>query len=387
MPRKHARQYGRRSGGSRQSPQGNTDKHKSESGSDVAQATATGGSTNTESCPAPTTVTVTSGAAATTTDATTTSTTAAAGNTGNQNKFKNNNKASSTSTTASTSTAAAGKGNQDKHRNKNTDTASSTSASASTSDSASASASDSTSTSDTASTTASATSSAASVSSTDASNNNSSDPQTSLTLLSTLVETGLKNDGQSPPVAGQVASLTSNNNFINFCAGKVITNGQQITTGSCNPIPMGDIIPKANMPSCKFVSPKNQDVIPANQSFVVTMNINNMQAGVFTNAQKTYYMAPQQLNGQGILIGHSHFVIQAMGAFTDPTILDPATFAFFKGIDNAAVNGQLTANVTAGLSPGNYRLASINTDSNHAPALPAVAQHGWLDDIVYFTVQ
>lgn len=244
-----------------------------------------------------------------------------------------------------------------------------------------------TSTSDSASTTASTTSAAASASATVASNNNTSDAQTSLTLLANLVAPGLANDGQSPPVAGQVASLTTTNNFINFCAGKTITNGQQVTGGSCNPIPMGDIIPKANMPFSKFESPANKDVIPANKAFTVTMNIKNMQAGVFTNAQKNYYMAPQQLNGQGILIGHSHFVIQKMGDFADPAILDPATFAFFKGIDGAAVNGQLTANVTAGLPAGNYRLASINTDANHTPAVAAVAQHGWLDDIVYFTAK
>jgi hypothetical protein len=77
------------------------------------------------------------------------------------------------------------------------------------------------------------------------------------------------------------------------------------------------------------------------------------------------------------------FVIQKMGDFADPSILDAATFAFFKGINTAAQNGQLTADVTAGLPAGNYRLASINTDANHAPAIAAVAQHGWLDDIVY----
>lgn len=72
-----------------------------------------------------------------------------------------------------------------------------------------------------------------------------------------------------------------------------------------------------------------------------------------------------------------------MGAFDDPSILDAATFAFFKGVNTAAVNGQLTADVTAGLPAGNYRLASINTDANHAPAVAAVAQHGFLDDMVY----
>lgn len=123
--------------------------------------------------------------------------------------------------------------------------------------------------------------------------------------MAELVATNLAQDGQATPEAGQVPSLTSVNNFINFCRGKTITNGQQITGGSCNPIPMGDIIPKANMPSSKFKNPPNFSTIPANQAFTIEMNLINMQAGVFTNAQKTYYMAPQQLNGQNILIGHS----------------------------------------------------------------------------------
>lgn len=51
-----------------------------------------------------------------------------------------------------------------------------------------------------------------------------------------------------------------------------------------------------------------------------------------------------------------------------------------KGV---AQNGVLTADVTAGLPAGTYRLASINTAANHQPALVAVAQHGALDDMVY----
>lgn len=77
-----------------------------------------------------------------------------------------------------------------------------------------------------------------------------------------------------------------------------------------------------------------------------------------------------------------------MGAFDDPTILDPATFTFFKGVNTPADgNGVVSAAVTAGVPPGNYRLASINTSANHAPAVAAVAQHGFLDDMIYFTAQ
>jgi hypothetical protein len=45
---------------------------------------------------------------------------------------------------------------------------------------------------------------------------------------------------------GQVSSLTSTNNFINFCkttSGVPLTNGQQVTGGSCNPAPVGAISP------------------------------------------------------------------------------------------------------------------------------------------------
>jgi hypothetical protein len=216
--------------------------------------------------------------------------------------------------------------------------------------------------------------------------NNNQDPQESLTLLAELVAPGLALDGQDPPVAGQVASLTSTNNFINFCLGQTITNGQQIREGSCNPVPMGDIIPKANMPSSKFTNPINFSTIPANQPFVASIAVQNMNTGFFTNAQKNYFAAPQQLDG-GVLVAHSHIVIQQMQAVDSTQVLDPLTFAFFKGLNAPAVNGVLSADVTDGLAAGVYRMASIHTSANHAPAVAAVAQHGFFDDIVYFTVQ
>jgi len=59
---------------------------------------------------------------------------------------------------------------------------------------------------------------------------------------------------------------------------------------------------------------------------------------------------------------------------------------FFKGVNGAAVNGVVSEQVANGLPAGVYRLCSINTDANHAPCLVAVAQHGSLDDCVYFSV-
>lgn len=61
---------------------------------------------------------------------------------------------------------------------------------------------------------------------------------TSLTLSPNAIQSGSFNDGtlETGSEAGQAKSLTSQNNFINNCAGKTLTNGLQITTGSCNGI-------------------------------------------------------------------------------------------------------------------------------------------------------
>ncbi|KAL5478867.1 hypothetical protein ACEPAI_2144 [Sanghuangporus weigelae] len=233
-----------------------------------------------------------------------------------------------------------------------------------------------------ASATASASSGAASGSATD-------DQQAATTLNPAVIATGFASDGQQVPTEGQVPSLTSTNNFINFCltVNKPITNGQQIKTGSCNPAPMGVIAATTNMPSSKFQFPKNNDTIPANQAFTIKMAINNIETGNFVNANSNYYSAPQQVNAQGNIIGHSHVVIELLDSLSQTTVTDPSKFAFFKGINGAAVNGVVTADVAAGLPAGAYRMASINAAANHQPVLVAVAQHGSLDDMVYFTVQ
>lgn len=93
-----------------------------------------------------------------------------------------------------------------------------------------------------------------------------------------------------------------------------------------------------------------------------------------------------RVNSAGDIIGHSHVVIETLDSLDQTTPLTPSKFAFFKGINGAAVNGVITADVTAGLPAGVYRMASINAAANHQPVLVAIAQHGSLDDMVYFTV-
>ncbi|KAJ7478424.1 hypothetical protein FB451DRAFT_1241983, partial [Mycena latifolia] len=208
--------------------------------------------------------------------------------------------------------------------------------------------------------------------------------QQSLTLDLSVVQKGFLNDGQNPPVQGQLPSLTSGNNFINFCARTFpetpLTNGQQIatgtscpiflfhapqsprtgTTGSCNAAPMGLIPSTARMPSAKFLNPRH-----------------------FTNAQANYFSAPQQLNAQGTIIGHTHVVIEALPSLASTTATDPNAFFFFKGINSPLTNGSVSTPVEGGVPPGAYRLCSQNAAMNHQPVVVPVAQHGALDDCVY----
>jgi hypothetical protein len=65
------------------------------------------------------------------------------------------------------------------------------------------------------------------------------------------------------------------------------------------------------MVSTIVISPKHNENIPnANQDFKVVVSVNNLATGQFTNPNTTYYSAPQQLNSDGIILGHTHITIQ-----------------------------------------------------------------------------
>lgn len=211
--------------------------------------------------------------------------------------------------------------------------------------------------------------------------------------MQSVIATGFENNGQDQPTAGQVPSLTSSNNFINFCAtvpNLPITNGLQIKTGSCNPAPMGIIASTANMPTSKFIFPTNGGTIAANKTFTIRMQINHLETGHFVNANENYFSAPQVVNGAGDIQGHSHVVIERLSSLGQTTVTDPLGFIFFKGLNDKAQGnaqgGVLSTDVTGGLPSGTYRLASINSAANHQPVLVAVAQHGSLDDMVYVSI-
>ena len=61
-----------------------------------------------------------------------------------------------------------------------------------------------------------------------------------LALEADALQTGSEHNGQGAGVSGvktgQAPAQTDNANFINHCAGKQLTNGAQVKTGSCNGI-------------------------------------------------------------------------------------------------------------------------------------------------------
>ena len=139
--------------------------------------------------------------------------------------------------------------------------------------------------------------------------------------------------------------------------------------GSCNPAPIGVIPSTSNMPSAKFIFPPNFAAVTKNQTFTVQIAINNLETGWFTNPAETFMASPLETNTTtGNIIGHSHFVIQKLTGFGQTTPIDPKVFVFFKAINDAAVNGIMSADVTGGLPVGYYRIATFHSGMNHQPS-------------------
>jgi len=210
------------------------------------------------------------------------------------------------------------------------------------------------------------------------------------TLLANVIQKGSEIDGSTSIGAaevGQALSATSTNNFMNFCSGQTLTNGLQITTGSCNGIPMGQLPAKTAMVSSIILNPKTGVSVPSDTTFNITVQMANLAAGQFTNADATYFSAPQTLTN-GIVSGHTHVTVQDLGGSLNPSgALDATQFAFFKGINDAG-NGQglLSAIVTGGLPAGNYRVCTMASAANHQPVIMPVAQRGTADDCTKFVV-
>ena len=75
---------------------------------------------------------------------------------------------------------------------------------------------------------------------------------------------------------------------------------------------MGEIPSFDNMVSAIITSPENVEDLAADTPFDVKLQVNNLNAGAFTNPDITYYTAPQRLKG-GKIVGHVHVSILLLG--------------------------------------------------------------------------
>lgn len=153
---------------------------------------------------------------------------------------------------------------------------------------------------------------------------------------------------------------------------------------------MGDIpaFDKNTVTSAIIINPKPGDIVEPNQDLEIQARIAGIDLGIFTNPANTYYSAPQQLNGNGQIIGHTHITCQDLGDSLAPTQpLDGTKFVFFKGFNQEANgNGVASVQIPGGLPAGNYRCCTMSSAGNHQPVLMALAQRGAQDDCTKFVV-
>ncbi|ERT01084.1 hypothetical protein HMPREF1624_02323 [Sporothrix schenckii ATCC 58251] len=193
---------------------------------------------------------------------------------------------------------------------------------------------------------------------------------------------------------GQTASKVDDANFINVCAGLPLTNGRQLSTSSCNGIPMGRLPAKANMVASLITAPAWNATLPAHTTFDIVIQTVHLRAGHLVNPLCNYYTAPQDLDEHGDIYGHCHITVQALptgitGEAADALahVPDPSSFVFFKGVDDpVTADGRLQTTVPGGLPAGSYRVCTMIAAQNHQPVLMPVAQRGAQDDCVRFRV-
>jgi len=163
-------------------------------------------------------------------------------------------------------------------------------------------------------------------------------------------------------------------------------NGSQIRDKkTCVSLEIGEIPDVNHMVSALIIEPRNNQRIKRNKNFTVTMKVDNLLAGFFSDAANDYYQIPQTLNKNGKIQGHSHITIQQLDGNTVP---DPTVFAFFKGLNDPLTNGnELSVVVANGLAkPGLYRICTMNAANSHQPVVMPVAQRGAQDDCIRINI-
>lgn len=108
-----------------------------------------------------------------------------------------------------------------------------------------------------------------------------------------------------------------------------------------------------------------------------------MDTGNFVNVRENYLAAPQQLNRDGLIMGHVGVVAEVLTSLNQTEPTDPSHLAFFVRMTNKAVNGMLSAEILGGLPPGTYRISSLISAANYQPVLTPKPFMTAIDDVIY----
>ncbi|PGH32063.1 hypothetical protein GX50_05132 [[Emmonsia] crescens] len=214
-----------------------------------------------------------------------------------------------------------------------------------------------------------------------------------LSLHPGVLQKGSELDGEKEALNKDevTPSKTSSNNFINYCDGKTLTNGTKNKSGSCNGIPMGEIPSTNRMVSTLILAPVTGDVFKVNQSIVFKIAVRNIEMGFYTNSNVTYLSAPQSLNSEGFVQGHTHLTVQFMGPNTTAIeALDASKPIWFKSVNSPHPENKrdgFTSTLDGGLgTPGFYRICTLTAAANHQPVIMPIPNRGAQDDCTKFNV-
>ncbi|CAG8581457.1 10876_t:CDS:2, partial [Racocetra persica] len=197
-----------------------------------------------------------------------------------------------------------------------------------------------------------------------------------ITLLILLFSLISPIDALTPPISSD---------FCKSLKGVPELTGTQVASGFCSSQIMGQIPSNDHMPSTLILLPPNEATFIANQTFSVTVKITNLVTGYISNPLSDYYLSPQTLNDDGVVLGHSHIVVQLLTSeSTDAP--DAKTFAFFEGLSDPFTNGVFSQEVP-GLPAGRYRICTLSSTYTHQLVIMPVAQRGAQDDCIRITVQ
>jgi hypothetical protein len=182
-------------------------------------------------------------------------------------------------------------------------------------------------------------------------------------------------------------SLTSTNNFINFCAGTLlpIADGRQVTTGSCNPAPIGMIQTASNMPSVLITGPRNGDIVEANSILKINLAVQGLESGFGVNPAENFLAAPQILGGGlGKIVGHYHLVIEELDSLNSTALNDIRKYVFHQIVKDASdTKGSIETSISDGLPEGFYRMTATIHAENYQPIVGPVSRRGSFNDASY----